>query len=178
MLGDKVGRRKADAIAISTGEKKRKPAGRPTTYTKEMGERICMLVATHDLSYKKLCEKYPDLPNESTMYQWKYYQKQFSENYLNARRQQCDLLVEEIDSLIDNTIERYADDKGNLKIDPPSASIAIAKANNRKWFASKLIPKVYGDKLELERKESENEYLKEQIAELRAELDKKNKKDY
>lgn len=173
-----MGRRKADAIAVASGKKKLKPAGRPNGYTEKLANRICELIATHPIGYEKLRIMYPDLPDKTAMYTWRLQFPEFSAKYLEARRKQSEIQLEEIDDMIPSSITTYVDEKGNERIDAPSASLAIARANNRKWMASRLLPKVYGDKIELERKESENEYLKEQIAELRAELDKKNKKDY
>jgi hypothetical protein len=75
---------------------------------------------------------------------WRFKHPEFSVQYLDAKRHQMDLVMEELDSLIDSNLGYYTDDKGNERIDSPSATIAIAKANNRKWFASKLAPKLYG----------------------------------
>jgi hypothetical protein len=128
--------------------------GRPTTYTKKMADRICEIVATNRHGLKKLCIMFEELPDDSTIRRWAIMNPGFSAQYLNAKRQQIDIVMEEIDEIIDENLRFYHDDHGNERIDSPSASIAIAKANNKKWFASKLAPSLYGDKKEEQKQES------------------------
>jgi hypothetical protein len=52
------------------------------------------------------------------------------------------------------------------------------RIDTRKWLASKLLPKQYGDKVIIEQKTEENEKLMSEILELRKKLEAKNKKDY
>ncbi len=129
-------------------------AGRPTTYTKKMADRICELVATNRHGLNKICQMFEDLPACSTVRLWVIKHPEFSAQYLIAKRQQIDVMMEEIDEIMDENLRFYHDDHGNERIDSPSASIAIAKANNRKWFASKLAPSLYGDKKEEQKQES------------------------
>lgn len=121
-------------------------AGRPTTYTEELATLVCDRVATHIYGLTKLCKMYDDMPDPSTIYLWRYKNKEFSERYLQAKQAQIDLTIESLDDIMDDSLSYYDDDKGNSRIDSPSASIAIAKANNRKWYATKLAPALYGDK--------------------------------
>ena len=52
------------------------------------------------------------------------------------------------------------------------------RIDTRKWLASKLLPKMYGDRKEIENLQDENTRVKEELAELRAKLDGKNKSEY
>ncbi len=152
--------------------------GRPTHYTKELGERICELVATHPVGYDTIKMMHPDLPPKSVVTQWRLKHPDFAANYLSAKAFQAEIMVEDIDDIIPHEVKTYFDDKGNERIDSPSASLAIAKANNRKWTAARLAPKRYGDLTRLENLETENVDLKRELQELREQLDAKNKKDY
>lgn len=125
-------------------------SGRPTTYTPELAAFICEIVATHTQGLKRLCQMYEDLPDHTTIALWRFKHPEFSSQYMHAKRAQMDLTMEEIDEIVDENINYYTDEKGNQRIDSPSATIAIAKANNRKWFASKLAPSLYGDKTQVE----------------------------
>lgn len=154
------------------------PAGRPTNYTPEIGKFICDKVSTHPVGYRILQDLYPEIPSYQTLLEWRAKFSEFGERYLNAKRFQSEILVEEIDSMIPDGIRYYIDDKGQERIDAPSAGLIIAKINNRKWTASKLAPKIYGDRKELENVQAENETIKAELAKLRAELDAKNKRDY
>ena len=124
--------------------------GRPTTYNKKLADYVCEIIATHRHGLKKLCLMYKDFPDHTTIALWRFKHKEFSTQYLNAKQAQMDLIMEELDDLMDESLGYYVDDKGNKKIDPPSASIAIAKVNNRKWFASKIAPKLYGDRQQID----------------------------
>ena len=175
-----MGQSNARAAALGSGKEKKIKAGAPTIYTEELADKVCELIATHTVGYQKILQMYPDigLPHEKAMYLWKYRHPTFAQKYLDAKRAQAELMVQEIDEMLPSEINSYVDDKGNVKIDPPSAMLAVARANNRKWTASRLAPKVYGDRKEVEEKIEENLELKKELAELRAKLDAQNKKDF
>ncbi len=154
------------------------PGGRPTKYNDELGKLICERVATNPVGLETLLSLYDDMPDHSTIKAWRKKFPRFSSWYLEAKSFQSELLVEEIDNMIDCGIRYVTDDKGNERIDPPSASLLIAKINNRKWTAARLAPKIYGDKQIIEQTTSENEQLKVELAELRAKLAEKNTSEY
>lgn len=152
--------------------------GRPTKYNDELGKLICERVAANPVGLETLLTLYDDMPDHSTIKAWRKQYAQFSAWYLEAKSFQSQLLVEEIDSMIDGQIIYVTDDKGNERIDPPSASLLIAKINNRKWTAARLAPKIYGDKQVIENVTSENIELKSELAELRAKLAQQSKSEY
>ena len=121
------------------------PVGRPSLYKPELGALVCERVATHRHGLKKICAMYEDMPDHSTIMLWRIKHREFSDQYAQAKRYQMDLILEELDAAMDESLQYYIDEKGNTRIDSPSATIAIAKANNAKWYASKLAPKLYGD---------------------------------
>jgi len=153
-------------------------AGRPTKYTDDLAKLICSRVATNPVGLETLVTLYNDMPEPSTIKAWRHQYPQFSAWYLEAKSFQSQLLVEDIDGMIDCGIRYIVDDKGQERIDPPSASLLIAKINNRKWTAARLAPKIYGDKQIIEQTTSENEQLKAELAELRAKLAEKAKSEY
>lgn len=119
---------------------------RPTDYCDELANRICELVATTPHGLKKLCSMHDWMPDETTVNLWRFKHEKFSMQYLSAKQAQMDLVMESLDDVLTENLNWYVDEKGNQRIDSPSATIAIAKANNRKWFASKIAPKLYGDR--------------------------------
>jgi ribosomal protein L29 len=152
--------------------------GAPTKFTEKLGERICDAIATRNCSLRKLCKEDSDFPDESTIRKWLWRHQNFRTKYFEAKRSQIDISVEELDDTIEESLRTYYDERGNERIDSPSASIAIAKAQNRKWYASKLAPKIYGDQKLVEELQGDNEKLKQELLELRAQLEASAKKDY
>ena len=111
------------------------PAGRPTSYTPEIGQLVCDKVACSKSGLRKTLESDDELPAYETVRYWLRNYAQFSTAYAQARSEQLQGLAEDIiDISNDDSLE--ANDK-RVRID------AI------KWLLSKLIPKTYGDKLDL-----------------------------
>jgi len=121
-------------------------AGRPTKYSDELADLICSRIASHPVGYATLQQMYQDMPEPITIREWRKKYERFSTKYLEAKAFQAQILVEDIDDLIPEKINYYLDDKGQERIDSASASLLIAKINNRKWMAARLAPKIYGDK--------------------------------
>ena len=148
--------------------KPKHPGGRPSHYTEEKGDRICEIISTTSLGLPTICKSFtdPDLPKHaSTVRKWRLDHEGFNAKYARAKLAQADILAEEcLEISDDSTQETVTMDK--LRID------------TRKWLASKLLPKQYGDKMLLEQKTEENEKLKEELCVLREELDKNNKREF
>lgn len=123
------------------------PAGRPTKYNEKIARLICERVATHDVGLTKLCEMYDELPPKQTIQDWRYKYPEFSSQYAQAKLKQAELLAESIEELASEK-GTYIDDNGNVRIDPGFIAHQRLKIDARKWLASKLIPKVYGDRVE------------------------------
>ena len=139
--------------------------GRPSDYTKEKGDLICQLIATHNVGMPKLCEMYHALPDQKTIWRWRYQVEEFRHKYAQAKMFQADLLAEQCLDIADEST-------------PEDVGVDRLRVDTRKWLASKLLPKQYGDKLLLEQKTEENEELKKELLALRSELDKRNRKEF
>ncbi len=126
--------------------KKKHPGGRPTKYNQQMADLICERVSTHDCGLKKLCAMYDDMPEEPTIYLWRLKHEEFSRQYAQAKIKQAELLAESIDDI---AAEKYVyyDEDGNERQDPGGTAEKRLRIDTRKWLASKLIPKVYGDRI-------------------------------
>lgn len=153
--------------------------GRPLEYTQEMGDLICERIATHSLGVKRLCAKYGDMPAEYTIQRWRYRVPEFRVQYAQAKMIQADLLAEECLEIADDSSgdERMTED-GKTMIDGEFVARSRLRVDTRKWLASKLLPKQYGDKSLLEQKTEENELLKQELITLRAKLNEQNKKEF
>ena len=153
--------------------------GRPTKYSNQLAELICMRVATHPMGLPKICSLYDDMPNESTINDWRWKYPEFSHKYAQAKLKQVELLAEECLHIADNACEdTKIDVNGNEVFNSEYVARSRLRIDTRKWLASKLLPKQYGDRLVLEQKTEENDKLREELLQLRKELDENNKKDF
>ncbi len=152
--------------------------GAPTKYTEALCDAICDRVSTHTFGLEHICKMYDDMPTALTIREWRNKYPDFSTKYLAAKTKQAILMVEEIDELLNHKVLYLTDEKGQTKIDGPSASIAIARCNNRKWHAARLAPRMYGDQKQIDELKGQADSLLQECKMLREQLDEKNKKDY
>jgi hypothetical protein len=123
--------------------------GSPLTYTPELGEEICMAIATTSEGLAKLCKLYPHWPNPNTIYEWRIKIKEFGEMYARAKQNQVEVLVDEILTISDDSSNDYIpNDEGKLVYNSEHVNRSRLRIDSRKWFAAKLAPRVYGDKVE------------------------------
>jgi uncharacterized protein (DUF2236 family) len=123
------------------------------------------MVSTSSDGLSKICYRGEDLPCPSTIRAWRVENEEFSAQYARAKLAQADILAEDCLDIADNSI-------------PENATVDRLRIDTRKWLASKLLPKQYGDKLLLEQKTEENEQLKEELRALREKLDGQNKREF
>jgi nitrogen fixation-related uncharacterized protein len=86
------------------------------------------------------------MPVHSTIYLWLLQNKQFSDNYTRARDEQADTLADEIHALADEPPAEIVDDKGISRVDGGWVTWQKNRVDARKWVASKLKPKKYGER--------------------------------
>jgi hypothetical protein len=105
--------------------------GRPTTYTQELADDICIRVMSRSL-YKVVRDE--DMPNRDTIYTWLNKYPDFSDKYARActlRREERFEAMEEIPDLEEDV------QRARLKVDV------------LKWQLSKEEPRKYSDKLDV-----------------------------
>jgi frataxin-like iron-binding protein CyaY len=126
------------------------PGGRPTDYNQETAGTICAMLANgHSL---REIVKGEGMPNMTTVFRWLSFHPEFSKQYALAREEQAELLADEIVNISDEesvTVEVNGE-KMEVKFDSAMVARNRLRIDARKWVASKLKPKKYGDKLELE----------------------------
>lgn len=109
--------------------------GRPSLYSQELADKICSLIA-EGYSLRKICDM-EGMPTKETVRVWLRDENKasFTAQYARARDEQADHYADEITEIADT------------EEDPQKARVRI---DARKWVASKLKPKKYGDKLDLD----------------------------
>lgn len=135
--------------------KEKKRMGAPPMFSMELFKKIARAISLTTEGLEQICAANPDFPNPSTIYEWRIEYPDFGDMYMEARREQAHLLAAEILKIADNTQQDTItkEDKNGREYEV-SNSEWIARSRlrveARKWIASKLLPKVYGEKIQQE----------------------------
>lgn len=127
------------------------PAGRPTDYTQELGDRICEKIA-EGKSMRSVCRE-EDMPGLSTVFRWIRDIKEFQEQYARACEERTEALSEEILDIADDGINDWMEveykDNTVWKVNNEAVQRSRLRVDTRKWIMSKMKPKKYGDKVDV-----------------------------
>lgn len=126
--------------------------GRPSKYTTKLGNDICQRIAEGE-SLRAICRD-KDMPNASTVHAWVLDNEEFSKQYESARLMQAHHMFEELLEIADDgtndwTTRESKDGTEYEVVNPEVVARSRLRVDTRKWFLSKVAPKIYGDKLEL-----------------------------
>lgn len=145
------------AAGIDAPAKPPKKLGAPSTYTPELAAAICEHIAAG--KSLRTIAALDGMPAQSTIMVWldgKH--PDFTEQYARAREAQADKMAEDILAIADEECTMVKADKhgtsdddgeGNTEVVFDSTAVQRNKlrVDARKWLASKMAPKKYGDKL-------------------------------
>lgn len=132
-------------------------AGRPSEYTKEIAIKIFEQISTTSKSLKTIC-KPEDMPSVRTVLKWlaegdsaegRPELKEFVRQYAYAKQEQADFLAEEIIEIADDGSNDLMKLHGNMVENKEVTNRSRLRVDARKWIASKLKPKKYGDRLDV-----------------------------
>lgn len=110
----------------------KKKVGRPTKYTPQLAKTICDRIATGE-SVRSIGRD-ATMPSATVIFNWALFNKEFLEQYAQARMLQAENEFEELDEIARTEKDLF---RARLIID------------TKKWALSKKLPKKYGDKLDL-----------------------------
>ena len=128
-------------------------SGRRTSYTPQIAATICERLANGE-SLRSICRD-EDMPAPVTVMSWYMSQPDFAEAYTRARERQADTYADEIISLADECrvgekTEETIDGKGVSTTKTITADMVERtrlQIESRKWFAARVAPKKYGDRV-------------------------------
>lgn len=117
----------------------------PQEFDQILADKVCDLIMD-GYSLRKI-EAVDGMPKRLTILRWLRENKEFQTQYAHAREEQADFYAEEI---LDISDEKNADvffdlKTGELKVNGDAIQRARLRVDSRKWIASKLKPKKYGD---------------------------------
>jgi hypothetical protein len=117
---------------------------RPSLFNQPLADAICDRLADGE-SLAAICRD-PDMPARSTVFKWLAEHSWFSDRYASAREAQADTLFDQILEIVDEqpgTTDAGATDTGMV-------ADKRLRFDARRWVASKLAPKKYGEKQHIE----------------------------
>lgn len=126
--------------------------GRPATYTVELADIVCSRLAAGE----SMCSisKDEDMPAKTTLFKWIREIEEFTHQYARAKEESADALVEDMLDIADNQVSQpvlvdgvpmVIDGQLVQVVDAVSVNHARLRVDTRKWAASKLQPRKYGD---------------------------------
>lgn len=129
-----------------------KKMGRPTLFTDKLAALICQRLADGE-SLRSICAS-DSMPHRNTVMVWLGEREHFQGQYARAREMQADLYAAEVVEIADRTlpaVKRTIKGKGKTRTVEEQHGDAVERSrlmmDARKWYASKLAPKKYGEKL-------------------------------
>ncbi len=141
--------------------KPKRKRGRPPTDWKPAQEALCYLIANSNMGWrsclKELAKTLKPVPSVMTVDRWFIDDKEFCERYARAKEEQADFLAEEIltnadDSSEDEIFIECEDGSGQSAkrvCNKEFIARSRLRVDTRKWIASKLKPKKYGEKVDV-----------------------------
>lgn len=127
---------------------------RPTEYNKEIAKDICSKISTSHKSLRTVAKEVGVCVQ--SILNWLNDYPEFLAQYTRAKEEQADFLTEEMIEIADDSSKDTITQNvrgGELEVENREwTNRSKLRVETRKWIASKLKPKKYGDKLELDQK--------------------------
>lgn len=128
--------------------------GRPSSYTQEIADAICQGLM-EGRSLRSVCEA-DYLPTCTTVFRWLQSNDVFREQYARARDVQAEVWADELQDIADDGTNDFVEvaKKNGTQIvcDQENINRSRLRVDTRKWVISKILPKKYGDKLNIDAK--------------------------
>lgn len=116
--------------------------GRPSDFAEETAARICDALSEGQ-SLRAICAA-DDMPHRSTVFRWLEANSIFRDQYARAKAFLADM---DADDIVDIADGKFAVEATGEEAQPADPVRDRLRVDVRKWRASKLAPKKYGDKL-------------------------------
>lgn len=127
--------------------------GRPSIYTKELADEICESLAM-GMSLRTACK--PDhLPAVRTIFYWMRTYPEFLQQYTRAKEESADAMADDMLDIADDGTNDWMEDNYDKGKTPGYAfngehvQRSKLRIETRRWLASKLKARKYGDKLDV-----------------------------
>lgn len=127
-------------------------AGRPSIFTPEIAETICARLMSGE-SLREICRE-DGFPDIATVGRWLHRHDEFRTQYAQAREAQAEVLADEVLEIADDGrndwMERHGKDDAGWQANGEHIQRSKLRYEARRWYAAKLAPKKFGEKVETE----------------------------
>jgi hypothetical protein len=117
--------------------------GRPSDYSETIAERICIRLLKPETLLAICRDK--AMPSQATVYRWMEQNPEFREKMIRARAAQAHILFDQTLIISDDMTSD----------NPVKVARAKLMIESRRWYISKVLPKKFGDKLDLGMREGD-----------------------
>ena len=140
-------------VAVEPQTKEITKTGRPSSYTEQMANLICIRLAEGE-SLNKIC-KDEGMPDKATVFRWLASDASFCDKYARARELQAETQFDELIDIVDQPPElSYVTGKDGelieVKFDSSYVQWMKLRVDTRKWTAARMAPKKYGEQKQAE----------------------------
>lgn len=136
--------------ALPVGADFARSVGRPSSYSPKIAAEICGEIVKGK-SLRTICAA-DGMPRTSTIFVWLNAYPEFKEQYARSKEEQAEAFIEEMHDIADDGTNDWMEvhDKDGAcigyKLNGEHVQRSKLRIDTRKWVASKLKPKKYGDK--------------------------------
>lgn len=131
-----------------------KKLGRPTKFDTKLAKKICKRIAAGE-SLRAICRD-AEMPNRATVHDWLLDEtkKAFYDQYEQACNVRAENMFDELTEIADDGsndwMEKENKDGSSFTVlDHEHVQRSRLRIDVRKWYLSKVMPKKFGDKLDL-----------------------------
>lgn len=144
-------------------------AGRPTTYTpeaaalvidsikasysQELAELMLLKISSIPKTIPEICAAHPELPSQSTLYNWLAVNKHFAEEFIQAMQIRALLMAEEwlhdVRTLTSDPKAYTVEKKDGVELrvaDTVYLGLKRLSLDRIQWYVTKLLPRLLGDR--------------------------------
>ena len=139
---------KAKPKSKKPDKKPAKPIGRPSAFTQDIADKICMDLSMGETLPNILSPE--GMPSGPTVWKWRRDRPEFLNDYMRAREEQTRTWADEIISLADDSSEDWQtctkkDGSTFSKLDRDHVSRVSLQIDSRKWLMARVNRAEYGD---------------------------------
>ena len=122
---------------------------RPSVFSPTVASAICQRISNGE-SLRSICRD-ADMPSLSTVMTWTGVKPAFSEQYHSAVAARAEHIFEEVMEIADDSANDMVQvEEGKWAANPSAVNRAKLQVDARKWYLSRLLPKKFGERTQVE----------------------------